>query len=154
MKNTESIDVPTIAALLPRDNDGHQFVCYADCCSGIPDTENERTLRATEAMRRGDAVELGRLMDASHASLRDDYQVSSDQLNAMVHCARQGDGCYGARMTGAGFGGCAVALVRAAAADAFAKAVAACYQGATGIIPAIYVCQATNGAELIRQERR
>jgi len=115
-------------------------------------TENERTLRAAEAMRRGDAVEMGRLMDASHASLRDDYQVSSDQLNAMVHCARQGDGCYGARMTGAGFGGCAVALVRAAAADAFAKAVAACYQGVTGIIPAIYVCQATNGAELIRQE--
>jgi galactokinase len=116
-------------------------------------TENERTLRATEAMRRGDAVELGRLMDASHASLRDDYEVSSEQLNAIVHCARQGDGCYGARMTGAGFGGCAVALVRAAATDAFAKAVAACYQVDTGIIPAIYVCQATNGAELIRQER-
>ncbi len=112
-------------------------------------TENARTLQAAEAMRQGDAVELGRLMDASHISLRDDFEVSSDELNAMVTCAHQASSCYGARMTGAGFGGCAVALVRADAAPAFSAAVAACYQAATGIKPNVYICTATNGAEVV-----
>jgi galactokinase len=111
-------------------------------------TENARTLQAAEAMRRGDAAALGQLMDASHASLRDDFEVSSDELNVIVRCARQQDGCYGARMTGGGFGGCAVALVRDHTAKKFSTAVAACYQQATGITPAIYVCRATNGAQV------
>jgi galactokinase len=112
-------------------------------------TENDRTLQAVEAMRRRDAVELGRLMDGSHVSLRDDFQVSSDELNSMVTCARREDVCYGARMTGGGFGGCAVALVRADAAPAFAATVTTCYQAATGITPSVYVCGATNGAEVV-----
>jgi galactokinase len=112
-------------------------------------TENARTLQAAEAMRRHDAVELGQLMDASHASLRDDFEVSSDELNAMVACARQQEPCYGARMTGAGFGGCAVALVRAGAAHDFATASATCYQATTGITPHVYVCAGTNGAEVV-----
>ncbi|MCP4539589.1 MAG: galactokinase [Chloroflexi bacterium] len=112
-------------------------------------TENARTLQAAEAMRRGDAVELGQLMNDSHTSLRDDFEVSSDGLNIIVTCARQEKACYGARMTGAGFGGCAVALVRADAAQAFATSVAACYQEAMGIAPNIYVCSATNGAEIV-----
>lgn len=112
-------------------------------------TENARTLQAAEAMRRGDAVELGQLMDGSHISLRDDFEVSSGELNGMVACARRKDACYGTRMTGAGFGGCAVALVRAGAAHAFAAAVTTCYQAATGITPNVYVCAATNGAEVV-----
>jgi galactokinase len=115
-------------------------------------TENERTLQAAAVMRQGDAIALGQLMDASHTSLRDDFEVSSDELNAMVTCARRQDGCYGARMTGGGFGGCAVALVRADAASAFAAAVAACYQESTGITPNVYVCTATRGAELLNEE--
>jgi galactokinase len=111
-------------------------------------SENQRTLKAAEAMRRGDAVELGRLMDESHASLRDDYEVSSDALNAMVEEARAHAACYGVRMTGAGFGGCAVALVRAAAADSFVAAVEPAYRHRTGNAPALYVCRATNGAEV------
>jgi len=113
-------------------------------------TENARTVQAANAMRRGDALTLGRLMDASHVSMRDDFEISSDELNAMVRCARQQEGCYGARMTGGGFGGCAVALVRAEIADAFATAVDACYHQATGLVPNIYVCQATDGARLIQ----
>jgi galactokinase len=113
-------------------------------------TENERTLQAAAAMRQGDAVALGRLMNASHASLRDDFEVSSDELNAIVRCARDRDGCYGARMTGAGFGGCAVALVRAERADVFSATVAACYQKATGINPAIYVCRVADGATRVK----
>jgi len=114
-------------------------------------TENGRTLQAAEVMRRGDAVELGQLMDGSHASLRDDFEVSSDELDAMVACARREDGCYGARLTGAGFGGCAVALVRAGTAHAFATAVATCYQTTTGLTPNVYVCAATNGAEVVER---
>ena len=82
-------------------------------------TENDRTLRAADAMRRGDAVELGRLLNEGHRSLRDDYEVSSDALNTMVECALAHEACYGARMTGAGFGGCAMALVRRAGVRGF-----------------------------------
>jgi galactokinase len=112
-------------------------------------TENARTLQAAEAMHRDDPVEMGRLMNASHASLRDDFEVSSEALDAMTACARQEEGCYGARMTGAGFGGCAVALVRAEAADAFAASVADCYQSATDIVPNVYVCAAASGATVV-----
>ncbi len=115
-------------------------------------SENERTLAAAEAMRGGDAATLGRLMNESHRSLDGDYQVSSAALNAMVESARAHPACYGARMTGAGFGGCAVALLDAAAGDDFARRVAAEYQAKTGHAPAVYVCQATNGAELFSGE--
>ena len=112
-------------------------------------TENARTLQAVKAMRRGDAEALGQLMNASHASLRDDFEVSSDGLNAMVEAARAEGGCYGARMTGAGFGGCAVALVRADVATTFATNVAASYARAMEIEPNVYVCQATDGADIV-----
>lgn len=110
-------------------------------------TENDRTLKAVAAMQRGDVAELGQLMNLSHASLRDDYEVSSEALNTMVSLAQQHEACYGARMTGAGFGGCAVALVRADAANMFAEMVGAAYQQVTGLTPSVYVCYATNGVE-------
>jgi galactokinase len=111
--------------------------------------ENDRTVQTAAAMRCGDAVETGRLMNESHRSLRDDFEVSSDALNAMVGCASAHEACYGARMTGAGFGGCAMALIRADAADEFVARTAAAYQQRTGHKPAVYVCQATNGAEVV-----
>ena len=109
-------------------------------------TENDRTLAAADAMRRGDAVRLGELMNASHVSLRDDFEVSSAELNAIVTCARREGPCYGARMTGAGMGGCAVALVRADATQPFVSSVARCYATATGLTPNVYVCAPTAGA--------
>jgi galactokinase len=112
-------------------------------------SENQRTLDAAHAMRAGDAVTLGRLMNASHDSLRDDYEVTNDALNLIVDCARAHNSCYGARMTGAGFGGCAVALIRAEAADDFVKTVAANYGQRSGRTPAVYVCQATDGAAVV-----
>ena len=117
-------------------------------------TENERTLQAARAMRRGDAVEVGQLMAASHASLRDDFEVSSDELDTMAACARSEEGCYGARMTGAGFGGCAVALVQADAADTFVEGVGPCYHSATGIGPEVYVCRAIDGARVVKATRK
>jgi len=111
--------------------------------------ENDRTLQAAEAMKRGEAIELGQLMQLSHMSLRDDFEVSSRELNVMVECAERQSGCYGARMTGAGFGGCAVALVRQDAAEAFSAGVAAEYEDATSLTPNVYICTATNGAEVV-----
>jgi galactokinase len=112
-------------------------------------SENARTVRAAEAMRQRDAAHLGELMNASHASLRDDFEVSSAALDTIVECARQRQECLGARMTGAGFGGCAVALAPAREADAFGAAVAADYRRATGHEPAVYVCRATSGAQVV-----
>jgi galactokinase len=111
-------------------------------------SENERTLRVAEAMDRGDAAAIGRLMNESHQSLHDDYEVSNDALNTMVEIAVGHSGCYGARMTGAGFGGCAVALVRGEAVQDFVDETAAAYRRRTVYEPAVYVCQATNGAEV------
>ena len=112
-------------------------------------TENQRTLEAVTAMENGDAPWLGQLMNASHESLREDYEVSSAALNAVVNVARQQEGCYGARMTGAGFGGCAVALVEVDRAAIFSQKVEKEYQAATGLKPNIYVCSAENGAEVV-----
>jgi galactokinase len=112
-------------------------------------TENARTLNAAAAMSQGDAVTLGRLMDASHVSMRDDFEITNEQLNVMVACAQQHPACYGARMTGGGFGGCAVALIDADAADAFAQATADAYRAQTGLEPQVYVCAAAAGASVV-----
>jgi galactokinase len=112
-------------------------------------TENARTLKAAEAMRRGSVHELGKLMNESHESLKHDFEVTNDALNVMVECARAEEGCFGARMTGAGFGGCAVALVQESMAGKFATSVAASYQKATGNEPMVYVTQATDGAAVV-----
>lgn len=111
-------------------------------------TENARVLAAFDAMNSGDARVFGALMDASHDSLDADFEVSTDALNTMVNVARRHPACYGARMTGAGFGGCAVALVRTENAQDFAAWVAPLYESATGITPALYVCEAADGASL------
>ncbi len=112
-------------------------------------SENARTLAAATAMRAGDARQVGQLMNASHASLRDDFGVSSAALNTMVDLAQRQPGCYGARMTGAGFGGCAVALVQAQAATHFAQTVAAAYVQATGLQPQVIISQPAPGAEIM-----
>ncbi len=112
-------------------------------------TENGRVLQACDAMRTGDAVSLGRLLNEGHVSLRDDFEVSSRELDAMVEAAQEHPACLGARMTGAGFGGCAVALVQEAAAQAFVASVAERYTARTGLTPTLYVCRATGGAEVV-----
>ncbi len=113
-------------------------------------TENARVLAGVEALQSGDAARFGELMLASHASLRDDYQVSCPELDVMVEAALGIEGLYGARMTGAGFGGCTVNLVRAARARAFAESLAAEYRNRLGIEPEIYVCSVEDGAQAER----
>ncbi len=113
-------------------------------------SENERTVAAAAAMQAGDATELGRLMDASHVSMRDDFEISGPALNFMVACAQEELGCFGARMTGGGFAGCAVALVDAHLAQTFAANVAARYEARANLTPAVYVCNASEGASVVR----
>lgn len=112
-------------------------------------TENDRTVKAADAMRAGDAATLGTLMNASHASMRDDFENSTDAMDTMVAVAQAHDACYGARMTGGGFGGGAVALVRDDSVAPFMDAVASAYKDRTGIDPALYVCHPADGASLV-----
>lgn len=112
-------------------------------------SENQRVLDAAAAMRRGDVVQLGVLMNESHRSLRDDFAVSSKALDTMVEIAQAQPGCWGARMTGAGFGGCAVALVAVDTAVTFAQTISQKYQQQTNLEPHIYICQAAGAVEVL-----
>lgn len=115
-------------------------------------TENERTLQAAAALRRGDAAAMGRLMNESHTSMRDDFEISRAEMDTMVELAQAHPAAYGARMTGGGFGGSAVALVRRDEAAAFAADVARAYQQATGLTPEVTVCRASAGAEVVTHD--
>lgn len=108
-------------------------------------SENQRVLEAVKALEKEDAESLGRLMNESHRSLRDDYQVSREELDQMVEIAQAEAGCYGARMTGGGFGGCAVALVEADQVEDFEYNVARKYLRQTGLEPKIYLTRASDG---------
>jgi len=109
-------------------------------------SENQRVLEAVNVLESGNVERFGELMNASHQSLRDDYEVSCKELDTLVELAHQQPGVLGARMTGAGFGGCTVNLVRAEAAGNFVQAVAKGYEKALGLKPEIYVCLASDGA--------
>jgi galactokinase len=108
--------------------------------------EDARVLASVAALEGGDLATFGRLLNESHASLRDLYQVSCPELDALVEMAQAQPGCLGSRLTGAGFGGCTVSLVRTAAVADFAAAVARGYTARTGLTPEVYVCQAADGA--------
>jgi galactokinase len=116
-------------------------------------SENERTLLAAEAMRQNDAAQMGQLMNASHQSLRDDFEVSSPALDTIVELAQNHPLSYGARMTGAGFGGCAVAMVKddPAGLQDFMRRVEAGYRARMQITATLFVCQATGGASFIQE---
>jgi galactokinase len=109
-------------------------------------TENARTLAAAEALRLNRWETLGQLMNASHASLRDDYEVSCAELDLLVETAQQLKGVLGARLTGGGFGGCTVNLVRTESAAAFSTVLRHTYERAFGRVPGIYHIQAGAGA--------
>ncbi|GAB4500533.1 MAG: galactokinase [Anaerolineales bacterium] len=110
--------------------------------------EIARSELALAALQRGDLAAFGGLMNDCHASLRDLYEVSIEELNVMARLAQSLPGCYGARLTGAGFGGCTVNLVAQNQAGAFAEALAAGYRSQTGKSPEIYICKASQGAAL------
>ena len=109
-------------------------------------TEDQRVLEAVQVLESGDIKRFGELMNASHVSLRDDYEVSSKELDVLVELAWKQPGVLGARMTGAGFGGCTVNLVHQEAAESFAEAIRRGYQDTLGLKSEIYICKASQGA--------
>ncbi|MGO4871303.1 MAG: galactokinase [Roseiarcus sp.] len=112
-------------------------------------TENDRVLRAGAALDAGRVEEFGRLMNASHVSMRDDYEISCRELDILVELAWDVEGVLGSRMTGGGFGGCTVSMVRADAVERFRASVAAGYFAATGITPEILVCSPGDGVGVV-----
>jgi len=111
--------------------------------------ENERVLATVAALRQGDLATVGRLFAESHASLRDLYQVSSAELDALVEIAQATPGVIGARMTGAGFGGCTVNLVEPDAIERFTEAITGEYPGRTGREATVYPVTPVNGVGLL-----
>ena len=111
--------------------------------------EVDRSRQAIPLLESGNLAQFGKLMNECHASLRDLYEVSCPELDVMARVAQLLPGCYGARLTGAGFGGCTVNLVAQDQAEDFAKALAAGYESETGLHPEIYICRASAGAGLL-----
>jgi len=111
--------------------------------------EIERTRQAIPLLEQGRTVEFGKLMNACHSSLKNYYEVSTPELDTMVEIAQSLPGCLGARLTGAGFGGCTVNLVAYDQAEAFARSLGPEYEWRTGLHPEIYICQASQGAGLL-----
>ena len=112
-------------------------------------TDDQRVLDAMQAMRTNDLVRLGNILNAGHSSLRDDFEVTNEALNQIVEAAQEQSSCYGARMTGGGFGGCAIALVDAGKVNAFVDSVERAYREKSGLEPQIYVCKASAGASVV-----
>jgi galactokinase len=109
-------------------------------------TENARVMESRGALLGGDLVRFGTIMQAAHASMRDDFEASCAEVDALVEIAVQQAGCYGARMTGGGFGGCTVNLVKEEAVEAFVEAVVTGYKAATGIEAMCFVSAPSDGA--------
>ena len=112
-------------------------------------TENERVTEFVRAAEIGDVVEMGRLVTQSHLSLRDDYEVSCEELDFLVEAALQVDGVYGARMMGGGFGGSTVNLVQPERVETVTGILALEYQRFYGLAPEIHLCVASSGASEI-----
>jgi galactokinase len=116
-------------------------------------TENARTLEVARLLARNEWDAVGELMYASHASLRDDYEVSCPALDVVVEIARKigsADGVLGCRMTGGGFGGCAVALVRTAAVDSISRRISEAYERAIKLKPILFLSRPTAGTAVLR----
>ena len=111
--------------------------------------ENQRTLQAQAALQAGNLEKFGCLMNASHVSLEHDYEVTGLELDTLAHTAWEQEGVLGARMTGAGFGGCAIALVRKDAVEAFQKNVGQNYEEVVGYAPSFYIAEIAGGSRVL-----
>jgi galactokinase len=112
-------------------------------------TENDRTVRAADALEAGDLALVGRLMAQSHVSMRDDFEISCREVDIMVDLNSAVPGVLGARMTGGGFGGCTISLVEAGAVETFVARVGKDYENATGLTPSIFTCSPGAGVGAI-----
>ena len=111
--------------------------------------ENQRTLKAQKALSEGNLTEFGKLMNQSHISLRDDYEVTGKELDTLAALAWEQEGVVGSRMTGAGFGGCTVSIVKKNKVDDFIKNVGAAYQKEIGYAADFYIANISDGAKVL-----
>ena len=156
-KYTNTEDIPDLCALTPKQFD--------ECKSIFTDetifrrarhcvTENARVAKAAVALKEGNLSALGTLLKESHASLRDDYEVTGIELDTLADAANAERACIGARMTGAGFGGCAIALVKNGGTEEFIDSVQRAYVKAIGYEAAFFTCESADGVREIETARR
>ena len=143
LRDVSAAELTAHAALLPE-------LTLRRCRHVI--TEDERVERAGAALDAGRVEEFGRLMNASHVSMRDDYEISCRELDILVELAWRVEGALGSRMTGGGFGGCTVSMVRADAVERFRASLAAGYAAATGITPDIVICSPGDGVGVVAHD--
>jgi galactokinase len=138
-----------------RDVTPVEFAAYSEFLPEIDRKRAEHVIKeiarvdsGLNALRRDDGQVFGALMYSSHASLRDLYEVSTPELDTLVNITRNMEGCIGARLTGAGFGGCTVNLVNETCADDFIADLGNKYHQETGLKAQIYLCHASHGASI------
>lgn len=142
----KSLRDATLSELNACKNDLDQTV-YRRCRHVI--TENQRVLKSIESLNQNNLVTFGKLMNESHDSLRDDYQVSCFEIDLLVDFARNFNGVLGSRITGGGFGGCTVSLISNSLINDFTKEIKEYYRQKTGIVPNLYISRPAAGASLI-----
>ena len=152
MLKAAGVDVPNLCSLTVEQFEANKSAITDEI---IPKrvrhvvTENKRVLDAVEALKKDDLETLGKLLYESHESLKNDYEVSCEELDTLVSMASEMDGCIGARMTGAGFGGCAIALVKANRADAFMGKMNVAYTKAIGHDGGFFSCSSGDGVKTV-----
>ncbi|WP_400246583.1 galactokinase [Niallia sp. JL1B1071] len=146
----EELDIRSLGELTQGEFDAHAHFIKQDIDrlrARHAVYENARTIEAVEKLEDGDIAGFGQLMNASHISLRDDYEVTGKELDALVEAAWEQEGVIGSRMTGAGFGGCTISIVNNEYIDAFIEKVGAKYEEQTGLKADFYVVQVGDGAK-------
>lgn len=146
----KSLRDATMSELNACKNELDQTV-YRRCLHVI--TENQRVLKSIESLNQNDLVTFGKLMNESHDSLRDDYQVSCFEIDLLVDFARNFNGVLGSRITGGGFGGCTVTLISNSIINDFTTNIKEYYRQKTGIVPDLYISRPAAGATLIDMDR-
>ena len=146
------VDIQTLGDLTEEEFEAHKDAITSDICRKRAKHavyENQRTIKAVAALKADNVEEFGRLMNASHVSLRDDYEVSCEEIDILVDLAWEIPGVIGSRITGGGFGGCTVSIVKNDAVDTFIETLGKQYQEKTGHEAEFYVVDIGDGAHVI-----
>ena len=146
------VDIKTLGDLTEEEFEAHKDAITSDICwkrAKHAVYENQRTIKAVAALKADNVEEFGRLMNASHVSLRDDYEVSCEEIDILVDLAWEIPGVIGSRITGGGFGGCTVSIVKNDAVDTFIETLGKQYQEKTGHEAEVYVVDIGDGAHVI-----